>query len=90
MQVSSKNLFDGSAKPEPKAGAAPVAEEAEGGVDTMQQMFTDFNIDRKVGQGMEALRKAFDLPTDAVRPRKPRLQPRPIWAAALRTRAATP
>ena len=50
VQVSSKNLFDGSAKPEPKAGAAPVAEEAEGGVDTMQQMFTDFNIDRKVGQ----------------------------------------
>ena len=49
MQVSSKNLFDGSAKAEPKAGAAPVAEEAEGGVDTMQQMFTDFNIDRKVG-----------------------------------------
>ena len=72
MQVSSKNLFDGSAKPEPKAGAAPVSEEAEGGVDTMQQMFTDFNIERKVGVGMEALRKAFDLPGDAVRLRKSR------------------
>ena len=46
--------------------------DTEGGVDTMQQMFTDFNIDRKVGQGMEALRKAFDLPGDAVRLRKSR------------------
>ena len=54
-----KNLFDGSAKPAPTAGAAPEPE-ADSGVDTMQQMFTDFNIDRKVGQGMEALRKAFD------------------------------
>ena len=66
-----KNLFDASAKPAPAAGAAPEPE-ADGGVDTMQQMFTDFNIDRKVGQGMEALRKAFDLPGDAVRLRKSR------------------
>ena len=70
-QVSMKNLFDGSAKPAPTAGAAPEPE-ADSGVDTMQQMFTDFNIDRKVGQGMEALRKAFDLPGDAVRLRKSR------------------
>ena len=71
VQVSMKNLFDASAKPAPAAGAAPEPE-ADGGVDTMQQMFTDFNIDRKVGQGMEALRKAFDLPGDAVRLRKSR------------------
>ena len=47
-------------------------EDTEGGVDTMQQMFTDFNIDRKVGAGMENLRKTFDLPADAVRLRKSR------------------
>ena len=87
MQVSSKNLFDASGSGPRAAAPEP---ETDSGVDTMQQMFTDFNIERKVGVGMEALRKAFDLPTDAVRPRKPRLQPRPIWAAALRTRAATP
>jgi len=69
-QVSSKNLFDGSAKPEPKVEGVPDAE-ADDGVDTMQQMFAEFNVDRKV-KGMEGLRKAFDLPADAVRVRKSR------------------
>jgi calcium/calmodulin-dependent protein kinase I len=69
-QVSSKNLFEGKAEAE--KGAEATQEETDGGVDTMQQMFTDFNIDRKVGAGMENLRKTFDLPADSVRLRKSR------------------
>jgi len=68
-QVSSKNLFDASGSGPRAAAPEP---ETDSGVDTMQQMFTDFNIERKVGVGMEALRKAFDLPGDAVRLRKSR------------------
>jgi calcium/calmodulin-dependent protein kinase I len=72
-QVSSKNLFEGaSAAPKAEEAGAAGGEDTEGGVDTMQQMFTDFNIDRKVGAGMENLRKTFDLPADAVRLRKSR------------------
>jgi serine/threonine protein kinase len=72
-QVSSKNLFEGaSAAPKAEEAGAAGGEGTEGGVDTMQQMFTDFNIDRKVGAGMENLRKTFDLPADAVRLRKSR------------------
>jgi calcium/calmodulin-dependent protein kinase I len=67
-QVSSKNLFEGGAQP----AAEAASEETEGGVDTMQQMFTDFNIDRKVGVGMENLRKTFDLPADSVKLKKSR------------------
>jgi len=69
-QVSSKNLFEGVAASAPPKEEG--AEDAESGVDTMQQMFTDFNIDRKVGAGMDNLRKTFDLPKDSVRLRKSR------------------
>jgi len=69
-QVATKNLFEGKPADGEKPDSAP--EETEGSVDTMQQMFTDFNIDRKVGAGMENLRKTFGLPADSVRLRKSR------------------
>ena len=75
-QVNSKNLFEpggtegqgGVTQREQQASA-----EAGGGggeADGMHQMFVDFNIDRKVGAGMESLRKTFNLPADALRLRK--------------------
>jgi len=70
-KVNSKNLFEPPTQREQQVAAGEASAGGEGGeADNMHQMFVDFNIDRKVGAGMEALRKTFNLPADSVRLRK--------------------